>query len=51
MARGLRLARGDADLLTDEMIEQSRLAHVGTADDGDEAAVELGYFGHDWILL
>ena len=36
--RGLRLARGDADLLADQGIEQRRLADVGLADDGDDAA-------------
>lgn len=37
--RGLRLARGDADLLPHQRIEQRRLAHIGLADDGDQAAV------------
>ena len=36
--RGLRLARGDADLLADQGVEQGRLADVGLADDGDQAA-------------
>src|SRR6185436_7296977 len=38
VARGLRLARGDADLLADQGVEQRGLAHVGLADDGHEAA-------------
>ena len=38
MARGLRLARGDADLLPHQRVEQRRLADVGLADDGDQAA-------------
>ena len=38
VARGLRLARGDADLLADQRVEQRRLADVGPADDGDQAA-------------
>ena len=38
VARGLRLARGDADLLPDQGVEQRGLADVGLADDGDIAA-------------
>ena len=36
--RGLRLVRRDADLLRDERVDQGRLADVGPADDGDQAA-------------
>jgi hypothetical protein len=32
------LLRGDADLLPHQGIEQRALAHIGAADDGDEAA-------------
>ena len=38
VAGGLRFARGDADLLPDQRIEQGGLAHIGPADDGDGAA-------------
>src|SRR5256885_15194642 len=38
VARGLRLARGDADLLAHQRIHQRGLAHIGLADDGDQAA-------------
>ena len=40
VTRRLRLARGDADLLADQVVEQRRLADVGPADDGDVAAAE-----------
>jgi hypothetical protein len=40
VARRLRLARSDADLLPDQVVEQRGLAHVGPSDDGDEAAAE-----------
>ena len=36
--RGLRLARGDADLLPDQRVQQGRLADVRPADDRDQAA-------------
>jgi hypothetical protein len=36
--RGLGLVGRDADLLSDQGIEQRRLADVGLADDGDQAA-------------
>ena len=36
--RGLRLARGDADLLAHQSVEQGGLADVWPADDGDRAA-------------
>ncbi len=45
VARGLRLARGDADLLADQRVHQRRLADVGPADDGDHAATETGGSG------
>jgi hypothetical protein len=51
VARGLRLARGDADLLADQRIEQRRLAHVGLADDGDQAAVLRAACGRAGRLL
>ena len=37
MARGLGLARGDADLLSDQPVEQRGLADVRAADDRHEA--------------
>jgi hypothetical protein len=40
VARGLGLARGDRHLGADQHVHQGRLAHVGTADDGDIAAAE-----------
>ena len=43
VARRLRLRRGDRDLLADEGVGESRLADVGTADEGGETgAVGLG---------
>ena len=42
VARGLRLARGDADLLADQRVQQRRLADVGPADDGHQAAALRG---------
>ena len=39
VARGLRLARGDADLLADQRIQQRGLAHIGLADDGNQPAM------------
>ena len=41
-ARRLHLVRDDADLRTDQRIEQRRFAGVGRADQGDEAALRLG---------
>ncbi|MNH12281.1 hypothetical protein D3C79_718180 [compost metagenome] len=38
VAGGLRLARGDRQLLAEDVVEQGRLAHVGAADDGHVAA-------------
>ena len=38
VARGLRLARGDADLLAHQCIEQGGFAHIGLADYGNQAA-------------
>ena len=38
LPRGLRPARGDADLLTDQRIKQSGFSGIGTPDDGDKAA-------------
>ncbi len=35
MARGLWLARNDADLLPDQAVQQGRLADIRTTDDGD----------------
>ena len=35
---GLSLARGDADFLAHQGVEQRRLADVGLADDGNQAA-------------
>ena len=49
---GLGLARGDADLLTDQGIEQRGLAHIGAAHDGHQATtlgalgVEIGHVIH-----
>ena len=37
VAGSLRLARGDAELLAEQMVEQRRLADIGTADNGDIA--------------
>ncbi len=42
VARGLRLARGDADLLPHQRVQQRGLAHVGAADDGDQATAGGG---------
>ena len=36
--RGLRLARGDADLLAQHVVQQGRLAHIGPPDDRHIAA-------------
>ena len=38
-AGGLRLGADDRDLLADKRVDEGRLARVGGADDGDEAAV------------
>ncbi|MOA36132.1 hypothetical protein D3C78_1576380 [compost metagenome] len=38
VAGSLRLARGDRELLPEDMVEQGRLAHVRAADNGDIAA-------------
>ncbi|MNO78081.1 hypothetical protein D3C76_692080 [compost metagenome] len=43
---GLRLARGDRQLLPQDMVEQRGLAHVGTADDGDIAAAGYVCISH-----
>ena len=40
MTRSLRLARGDTDLLSDQMIEQGGFAHIRPTDDGDVAAAK-----------
>ena len=40
--RRLRLARGDADLLRDQRVDQGRLADVRPADDRDQAAALRG---------
>ena len=45
MARRLRLARGDADLLADQMIQQRRLTGIRAADDRDTATA-MHYFIH-----
>ncbi len=37
-ARGLRLGADDRDLLADQRVDQRRLARIGRADHGDEAA-------------
>ena len=42
MACGLSLVRGDADLLPHQCIEQSGLTHIGTSNDGDQAAAARG---------
>ena len=42
-AGGLRLGADDRHLLPDQRIDQGRLARIGRADDGDEAAF-LGHF-------
>ena len=38
VARGLRFARRDADLLPDQCIQKCRFANVGLADNGNQAA-------------
>ena len=40
MTSGLGLARGDADLLPDQVVKQRGLADVGPSDDGDKAAAK-----------
>ena len=40
--RGLRLGRGDADLLPDQRVQQRGFAHVRTTDDGDQSAAPGG---------
>ena len=50
VARGLCLARGNADFLPDQMIEQRGLAHVRASYDGDEAAVKWSIVAHDFEL-
>ena len=45
VARGLRLARGDADLLAHQRIHQRGLAHIGLAHDGNHAAA-LAFYRH-----
>ena len=45
VARRLRLVGRDADLLAHEGVQQRGLAHVGAADDGDEATALLRDFG------
>jgi hypothetical protein len=45
VARGLRLAAGDADLLAHECVEQRGFTHVGLADDGDQAAALAAWGG------
>src|SRR5690606_19090849 len=42
VSRGLRLAGGDCQLLAEDVVEQGRLAHVGSADDGNIAAARRG---------
>ncbi|KAG1166445.1 hypothetical protein G6F62_015093 [Rhizopus arrhizus] len=42
MARGLRLARHDGDLGTDQGVRQRGLAHIGAANDGNEAGTKRG---------
>src|SRR6202020_3652960 len=42
-AGGLRLAGDDRDLLTDQRVDEGRLAGVGRADDGDEPASGLAH--------
>ncbi len=47
VARGLRLAGNDADLLPEQGIEQRRLARVGSSHQGDKAAAHgLGGRAH-----
>ncbi len=38
---GLRVVADDADLAPDQRVDQRGLAHVGTPEDGDEAAAEV----------
>ena len=38
VARGLRLARSDADFLADQRVQQRGFADIGLADDGNCAA-------------
>src|SRR5690606_4409044 len=40
--RGLRLARGDADLGADQLVHERRFTDVGAADDGDVTASKVG---------
>jgi hypothetical protein len=42
MARGLRLARHDGDLGTDQGVGQRGLAHIGAANDGNKAGTKRG---------
>ena len=49
VARGLCLARCDADFLPHQRIEQSRFAHVGLAHNGYQAAMLLA-FGYGYLL-
>ena len=51
VARGLRLARSDADFLPDQMVEQCGFAHIGASDDGDKTAMESLGFGHEFSLI
>ena len=43
VARGLRLARRDADLLANQGIHQGRLAHVGLAHNGNQTTTLAFY--------
>src|SRR3990167_3039077 len=45
VARGLRLARGDADFLSDQRIEQCGLSYVGLADNRNHAAALARHIG------
>ena len=40
IARSLRLASDDGQLLADQRVQQGRFAGVGTADDGDKTGAE-----------
>lgn len=48
VARGLCFFAGDADFLTNQMIDKGGFADIGAADDGDEAAA-VRILAHDGL--
>ena len=50
MTRSLGLARGYAELETEDMVKQRRLADVGTPDNGDCATVEIILLRHVFLV-